>query len=278
MADCFIIMPITTPVSSVATYGGDVDHFKHVLNHLFVPAIMKVDLDPIPPVAAGADIIQAKIIKNIEEADLVLCDMSTLNPNVFFELGIRTAVDKPVCMVKDDVTETVPFDTSIVNYHTYDSSLAAWLLENQVKTLANHLKQVLKAGDGNPLWRYFGLSTRAKFSDKGTGLEAKVDLIGLQLRGLKEYVERQKPREEIAPQTPSVARPATERGSELWYLISAVTEPSNVHISGGEWDKHRMTLWYSSGELTPEMTKAIDGIARLYGYTVTMMKHKPTES
>lgn len=40
----------------------------------------------------------------VEEADMVLCDMSRLNANVFFELGIRTALDRPAALVKDDQT------------------------------------------------------------------------------------------------------------------------------------------------------------------------------
>ena len=117
MPECFIIMPITTPEAMAPLYGGDKDHFQHVLDHLFKPAIEKAGLTPVPPAAEGSDVIHAEIIKNIEKADLVLCDMSCLNPNVFFELGIRTAVDKPVCMVKDELTPKVPFDTGIINHH-----------------------------------------------------------------------------------------------------------------------------------------------------------------
>ena len=39
MPTCFVIMPITTPHESMQLYGGDHDHFEHVLDHLFAPAI-----------------------------------------------------------------------------------------------------------------------------------------------------------------------------------------------------------------------------------------------
>ena len=77
---CFIIMPITTPVSKVETYSNDPDHFNHVLECLFVPAIKKAGFVSIPPIAEGADVIHARIIKYLESADLVLCDISTMNP------------------------------------------------------------------------------------------------------------------------------------------------------------------------------------------------------
>jgi len=96
-------MPISTPENLVQKYLGDEDHFIHVLDHLLIPAIKKADFDPIPPKTKGAELIHGEIIKNIESADFVLCDISLLNPNVFFELGIRTSLNKPVCIIKDDL-------------------------------------------------------------------------------------------------------------------------------------------------------------------------------
>ena len=124
MADkksCFIIMPISTPENLVETYKGDKDHFEHVLDGLFVPAIKAAGLKPIPPKSKGSEIIQGDIIKKIQTADMLLCDMSALNANVFFELGIRTATNRPVALVKDTKTknENVPFDLGSVNHHTY---------------------------------------------------------------------------------------------------------------------------------------------------------------
>ena len=187
MPNCFIIMPVTTPAELIEVYGGDANHFAHVLTHLFSPAIEQTGYTPIPPVAAGADLIQAEIIRQLESSDLVLCDMSSLNPNVFFELGIRTAVDKPLCLVKDDLTMSVPFDTGVINFHTYHHSLAPWVLPDEIQRLSDHLLATINRSDGrNNLWRYFGLTTRASF-DVGlageSSLEEKVDLILLQLEG-----------------------------------------------------------------------------------------------
>ena len=106
-------------------YSNDADHFRHVLDHLFIPALEKIKMNPIRPIAEGSDLIHAEIIKNLEKADLVLCDASCLNPNVFYELGIRTALDKPVAIVRDDMTPKIPFDTTIINHHTYESALRA---------------------------------------------------------------------------------------------------------------------------------------------------------
>src|SRR5262245_31430574 len=117
MKTCFIIMPINTPEDLVEFYNGDSDHFLHVLNCLFVPAVEACGLKAILPLVAGSEIIHGEIIKSLSSADLALCDISQLNANVFFEFGIRTALNKPVALVTDNTTANIPFDTGIINYH-----------------------------------------------------------------------------------------------------------------------------------------------------------------
>jgi nucleoside 2-deoxyribosyltransferase len=156
-------MPISTPESLASLYASDPKHFSHVLEFLFCPAIEKAGLTPIPPIAKGSDVIHAEIIKNLETADLVLCDISGLNPNVLFELGCRTALNRPVCYVMDDHTAHIPFDTGIINHHTYSSSLAPWTLDDERARLAEHIKASAERSEGkNMLWQYFGLRTTAQ--------------------------------------------------------------------------------------------------------------------
>ena len=155
-------MPITTPRESLAHYQADEHHFRHVFAHLFEPAIERAGMQALPPLSQGANLVHAEIVDKIIKSDLVLCDMSGLNPNVFFEMGIRTALNQPLCFVVDDITEAmVPFDTGIVNYHVYGSHLAAWTLEQEVDALAAHLSTTITSSEeGNALWKYFGLRTQ----------------------------------------------------------------------------------------------------------------------
>lgn len=160
---CFVIMPITTPPRLASTYTDDSDHFAHVFQLLFVPAIKVAGFLPIEPAARGSDLIQARIVKNLQEAEVVLCDVSALNANVFFELGIRTALNKPIVFVRDSITVDVPFDTSIMNFHTYDAQLRAWQLPQEIDRLATHIAEADQQSDGqNQLWKYFGLTEVAK--------------------------------------------------------------------------------------------------------------------
>ena len=53
---CFVIMPISTPDHWVPKYGGDKDHFDHVLAGLFSPALEAAGFEVSPPKASGSEI------------------------------------------------------------------------------------------------------------------------------------------------------------------------------------------------------------------------------
>ena len=178
MEDLFIIMPITTPENKLEVYDNDKEHFKHVLKCLFEPAIKKAGFNPIPPKTVGSEIIQAEIINQLSESALVLCDMSILNPNVFFEVGIRTALDKPVVLVTDDKTSNLPFDTSIINYHQYNSSLKSWVIDEEIEKLVEHIQSSNKKnGSRNALWKYFGVEQKGSFDLGKVSNDDKIDLV-----------------------------------------------------------------------------------------------------
>jgi hypothetical protein len=105
----------------------------------------------------------------------------------------------------------MPFDTALLNCHTYEASIAAWVLEKEVRDLAEHLKaSEAKCDGGNPLWKYFGLTARAVRREIETPMEDKLDLIIGQVEKLRrraEAVRQLEDREvgprEILPSSPS---------------------------------------------------------------------------
>ncbi|NQT01119.1 MAG: hypothetical protein HQ580_03790 [Planctomycetes bacterium] len=193
---CFIIMPITTPKQFVERYKDNASHFAHVLEHLFVPALDNAGFVPISPKSTGSNVIQAEIIKQLSSCELVLCDMSILNPNVFYEFGIRTALDKPVALVVDDKTKPIPFDTSILNFHKYDSSLELWSIEKEKQELTKHVQEAYKKSkDHNALWKYFGVAQTGTFKPEDAEMGEKFDLIMQELSTIKmQLKESERPR------------------------------------------------------------------------------------
>jgi hypothetical protein len=182
---CFIIMPITTPSEFIDRYKGDVDHFKHVLDCLFLPAVEKAGFEAIPPKSTGSEIIQAEIIKHLSTSELVLCDMSILNPNVFFEFGIRTALNKPVALVGDDKVK-IPFDTSIINFHKYSGALNPWEMDKEKEELSKHIKTAYEKGKNyNALWKYFGVAQTGVFKPEEASIGEKIDLLISEVTALK---------------------------------------------------------------------------------------------
>ena len=212
---CFVAMPISTPADRVADYNGDPDHFKHVLEYLISPALREAGYLPIPPAVSGSALILAEIVKNLEHSDLVLCDLSTLNPNVLLELGIRIALDRPICLIPDDLSGPVPFDTSVINTYTYDSSLTHWKMREQTEDLAAHILATRNSNEDNrnPLWRAFGLTQRAESpveKVEENPLQAKIELLTQQVDTLLKQREGSGGAVRTAPDPAAAAEQAAQ--------------------------------------------------------------------
>lgn len=175
---CFIVMPITTPPGWEKEYADGKEHFAHVLEYLFVPAVEQAGFDPIRPSAEGSTVIPATIISYLDTADLVLCDLSILNPNVIFEFGVRTAMDKPLALVRDDKELKIPFDFQDLHHHKYRSSLALWDIKQEIKALAGHVRKTYGDSAGrNHYWKVFGFRVASVLKATQPTSEDKLELI-----------------------------------------------------------------------------------------------------
>lgn len=67
-------------------------------------------------------IIQKRIVQNLYNLPLVVCDISGKNPNVMLEVGMRLAFDKATIVIKDDKTG-FSFDTSPIEHLVYPRDL-----------------------------------------------------------------------------------------------------------------------------------------------------------
>lgn len=114
---CFVCMPIRE------VEGYPKNHFTRVYELLFEKGIE--DAGYIPKRVdrnKGSKNIWLEIVKELYEADMVLADISTLNENVMYELGIRHTYGKPSVIVKDRKT-TVPFDIRYIRNIEYNEEL-----------------------------------------------------------------------------------------------------------------------------------------------------------
>jgi hypothetical protein len=111
---CFVIQPFSNP-------------FNKRYEDTFKPAIINAGLKPYRVDKDPAVSIPIKDIETgIKKASICFADITTDNPNVWFELGFALAVDKEVCLVcSTERTMKYPFDIqhrSIITYSVESSS------------------------------------------------------------------------------------------------------------------------------------------------------------
>jgi hypothetical protein len=73
----------------------------------------------------GSTPIMLDVQESILKADLILCEMSGKNPNVFYELGLAHAIGKRVILLSKKKSD-IPFDLQHVRAITYDSTTKGW--------------------------------------------------------------------------------------------------------------------------------------------------------
>ncbi len=129
---CFVMMPFAKP------HGG-------YYSSIYAPAIEKAGLTP---VRADSDIfgtgkVMDQIWSGINTARILVAELTTKNPNVFYELGLAHALKKPVVLVSAN-EDDVPFDLNHIRVIYYDKDDPFWgsklvekVAENIISALSN---------------------------------------------------------------------------------------------------------------------------------------------
>lgn len=112
---CGLIMPIS------ATDNHNEKHWAAVQT-LLHRGIRKAGLQPANVWEGVNDRISKRIVSNIFRQDIVVADISDLNPNVMLELGLRLASKKPTVIVYEHGGK-IPFDIGDVGALPYPGDL-----------------------------------------------------------------------------------------------------------------------------------------------------------
>lgn len=196
---CGIIMPIS------AIDGCTESHWTDVID-ILSEAIEESGFDP--NLVSNADdvgIIHKRIIQNLYDNPIVVCDVSGKNPNVMFELGMRLAFDKPTIIVKDDKT-SYSFDTSSIEHLEYPRDLRFSRIIEFKEKLTEKIKATHEKATSDTSYttflKHFGEFTVAKLDKKEvSGQEYIID----ELRSLRVAMRRleinQSPRDLDSPRT-----------------------------------------------------------------------------
>jgi hypothetical protein len=182
---CGLVMPISSIDGCNEQHWSDV---KEILTEAVEGAGFKANL---VSYADDVGVIQKRIIQNLYENPIVVCDVSGKNPNVMFELGMRLAFDKPTIIVKDEKT-SYSFDTSPIEHLEYPRDLRFTKIVEFKESLKEKIKATLKKSEADPSYttflKHFGTFTVAKLDTKEV---SKEDFIIEELRDLKKTVQRQ---------------------------------------------------------------------------------------
>lgn len=139
---CFVMMPFAAP------HG---DYYSKV----YKPAIEKAGLRAMRADTEifGTGKIMDQIWSGIHSAKVLVAELTTRNPNVFYELGLAHALEKPVVLVCGNESD-VPFDLKHIRVIYYDTSDPFWgnklmdkVAENILSAIANPQEAVLRRND-----------------------------------------------------------------------------------------------------------------------------------
>ena len=179
---CGIVMPISSIDNCSEEHWRDVKSIpsESIQEAGFTPQLVS-DADDV-----GA--IQKRIVQNLYENPMVVCDIGAKNPNVMFELGLRLAFDKPTIIVKDDKT-SYPFDTGSIEHLTYPRDLRPSKIVEFKELLAEKIKathhKATSDKDFTTFLRHFGTF---KVAEIKTELVPQDQLVLEEMRSLRELV------------------------------------------------------------------------------------------
>src|SRR5262249_47121879 len=132
---CFAIMPFKEH-DSTRSKG----FFDEVLRALIAPSGRDAGFEVVTANRDGSDVIQATIVNQLLDADLVIADLTENNPNVLFELGLRIAEDKPVALIRAKGTPAIFDVDNMLRVFEYDSNLWTSTIEHDRAKLQEHIR------------------------------------------------------------------------------------------------------------------------------------------
>lgn len=103
---CFVISPIGEEGSEIRERSDKL--FEYVIS----PALEEYSYEPIRADHIDSPgIITSQIVEHVVESPIIIADLTGKNANVFYELAIRHAYQKPVIQLIDS-DENIPFDVA----------------------------------------------------------------------------------------------------------------------------------------------------------------------
>ena len=158
---CFIVTPIGDENTEIRR------HIDGIIDQAIVPAIGEQFDIRVAHREFEIGSTNDRVIKNIYNADLVIANLTTLNPNVMFELAMRYSYGKPAIVIAEKNTK-LPFDMIEENtlFYVNDPTGAAEL-KNNIKKFVKKID--FNTNDYGPI--IATLKTAATFENVESGIQ-----------------------------------------------------------------------------------------------------------
>lgn len=176
------------------------------------------------------DVIQTAILQNLYENDVIICDVSGLNPNVMLEVGLRLSTKKPTIIVTDRKVKP-PFDISTIGYIEYSYDLEYNAIEDFIEKLQAKIESVSKAygaGSYKSFVEQFTFETVIPSTVNVSAEEFIKEQIGLLASSIRRIEENQKSSaSKIAP-SPKPQESNNQINQRYTFTIRAELSPSKA--------------------------------------------------
>jgi hypothetical protein len=185
--ECFVVMPITDPD------GYELNHFRRVFEDIFTPACAMAGYRAVrADQVRETNLIHLDVLQRLLESPMVLCDLSSRNPNVLFELGLRQAFDRPVVLTQETGTPKI-FDIAPLRYVEYRRARTYHEVLEDQQELARCIEATRDAyerGVGiNSMVKLLSLARPATLVDvHGVGNDPAIQLLRAELAQVREDV------------------------------------------------------------------------------------------
>jgi len=250
---CFIISPIGLENSETRRKAdGLIDAvFEPVLNELGIE-------NSVAHKISESGSITRQIIERLLNDDLVLANLTDLNPNVMYELAVRHAKRLPVVVVAENSTK-LPFDIAAERTLFYENDMAG--VEDLKPRLRTAIEFAIKQKEpDNPIYRVIKSQVISEVSppnDMQSYLIDKVSSLSEQIAYLSNNVfnefnkNRKQERENIYFEVQIKDTKQNRSTTEITKLVSS-SLPSNVTIKfpkkleNGDWMIAGYSKYYDS--------------------------------
>src|SRR5438874_490882 len=171
---CFVVMGFGKKNDFETGRVLDLDQSYH---NLIKPAVEAAGLNCIrADEIVHAGIIDVPMYEQLLKADVVVADVSTMNPNAFYELGVRHALRPFTTIIVAESELTFPFDIGrnvIRRYRHLGEDIGFSEAQRFQKELSTAIKQIMaQPSDDSPVYAFLRLNPPSLIQEQIEALKA----------------------------------------------------------------------------------------------------------